>query len=99
MARSRGGQHRSYTSCMLTGPATSSIIAAQVILTKMAFKLAPTDISAIKQALDSVPKGGLARLPQLDMSAIAKAHADAMTVFPAFQKQLQESLKPLANLQ
>ena len=51
------------------------------------------------EAIAKVPKIPSFSIPNIDLSAFASAHADAMAVFPEIQKQFAAQMQPLADLQ
>jgi hypothetical protein len=61
------------------------------------FQLSP-GMQAAMEAIAKMPDIRSIVLPNIDLTAFAKARADAMAVFPEIQKQLAAQLQPLADL-
>src|ERR1700737_722779 len=59
----------------------------------------PPGMEAIVKALNNVPRIEAFKVPQVDLSAFTKLQNDALTAFPAWQRQLTQQLRPIADLQ
>src|SRR5258708_24612111 len=59
----------------------------------------PPGMEAIVKALNNVPRIEAFKVPQVDLSAFTKLQNDALTAFPAWQRQLTQQLQPIADLQ